>query len=56
MLKNGKSVGIDEITGEMTKNVDESMTDWIWKLCKSVCGLYSSERLEESCNSTLIEG
>jgi hypothetical protein len=32
-LKNGKSAGIDEITGEMIKNGGERMIDWIWKLC-----------------------
>src|SRR5678816_3949849 len=32
-LKNGKSVGIDEITGEMLKNGGEMVIDSIWKLC-----------------------
>src|SRR5678815_4246569 len=32
-LKNGKSAGIDEITGEMTKNGGEIVIDLIWKLC-----------------------
>src|SRR5678816_2366098 len=31
-LKNGKSGGIDEITGEMIKNGGEMVIDWIWKL------------------------
>jgi hypothetical protein len=32
-LKNGKSPGIDGITGEMIKNGGENVIDWIWKLC-----------------------
>src|SRR5678815_1118760 len=32
-LKNGKSAGIDEITGEMIKNGGEMVIEWIWKLC-----------------------
>jgi hypothetical protein len=32
-LKNGKSAGIDGITGEMIKNGGEIVIDWIWKLC-----------------------
>ena len=28
-LKNGKSAGIDEITGEMIKNGGEMVIDWI---------------------------
>ena len=32
-LKNGKSAGIDGITGEMIKNGGEKVIDWIWKLC-----------------------
>src|SRR5678815_1135861 len=31
-LKNGKSAGVDEITGEMIKNGGEMVIDWIWKL------------------------
>src|SRR5678815_774823 len=34
-LKNGKSAGIDEITGEMIKNGGEMVIDWIWS-----CVLY----------------
>ena len=32
-LKNGKSAGIDGITGEMIKNGGDRVIDWIWKLC-----------------------
>src|SRR5678815_4221110 len=32
-LKNGKSAGIDEITGEMIKKGGEMVIDWILKLC-----------------------
>src|SRR5678816_1952508 len=32
-LKNGKSAGIDEITGEMIKNGGKMVIDWILKLC-----------------------
>src|SRR5678816_2416534 len=32
-LKYDKSAGMDEITGEMIKNGDEMVIDWIWKLC-----------------------
>ena len=32
-LKNGKSAGIDEISGEMIKHGGEKVIDWIWKLC-----------------------
>jgi hypothetical protein len=35
-LKNGKSAGIDEITGEMIKNGGDRVIDWIWKLCNKV--------------------
>ena len=31
-LKNGKSAGIDEITGEMSKNGGKMLIDWILKL------------------------
>ena len=34
-LKNGKSAGIDEITGQMIKNGGEMVIDWIGKLCKN---------------------
>src|SRR5678815_963144 len=32
-LNNGKSAGIDEITGEMFKNGREMVIEWNWKLC-----------------------
>src|SRR5678815_4291707 len=32
-LKNGKSAGTDEITGEMIKNRGKMVIDWIWRLC-----------------------
>ena len=32
-FKNGKSAGIDEITGEMIKNGGKMVIDWILKLC-----------------------
>src|SRR5678815_3374154 len=35
-LQNGKSAGIDEITGEMIKNEGETVIDWIWKLCNKL--------------------
>src|SRR5678816_1516677 len=33
-MKNGKSAGIDESTGERIKNGGEMVIDWIWKLGK----------------------
>ena len=32
-LKNGKSAGKDEITGEMIKGAGDRVVDWIWRLC-----------------------
>ena len=32
-LKNGKSTGKDEITGEMIKSGGDRVVDWIWRLC-----------------------
>ena len=32
-LKNGKSAGRDEITGEIIKGGGDSVVDWIWRLC-----------------------
>ena len=32
-LKNGKSAGKDEITGEIIKCIGDRVVDWIWILC-----------------------
>ena len=32
-LKNVKTVGRDEITGEMIKGGGDRVVDWIWRLC-----------------------
>ena len=32
-LKNGKTPGKDEITGEMIKGGGDRVVDWIWRLC-----------------------
>ena len=32
-LKNGKTAGEDEITGEVIKGGGDRVVDWIWKLC-----------------------
>ena len=32
-LKNGKSAGNDEITGEMIKGGGDRVVDWIWRPC-----------------------
>ena len=33
-LKNGKSAGKDEVTGEMIRGGGNRVVDWIWRLCK----------------------
>ena len=33
-LKNGKTAGKDEITGEIIKGGGDRVVDWIWKLYK----------------------
>ena len=35
-LKNGKSAGIDGMTGEMIKNGGKRVIEWIWKLLKKL--------------------
>lgn len=35
-LKNGKSAGVDEITGEMLKMGGVCVMEWLWKLCCKV--------------------
>ena len=32
-LKHRKAAGKDEVTGEMLKGGDDSVVDWIWRLC-----------------------
>ena len=32
-LKNGKAAGKDEITGEIIKDGDDRVVDWIWRIC-----------------------
>ena len=32
-MKNGKTAGKDEDTGEIIKSGNELVIDWIWKLC-----------------------
>ena len=32
-LKNGKSTGKDEVTGEMVKGGGDMVVEWIWRLC-----------------------
>ena len=54
-MKNGKSAGIDGITGKMIKNGGDSVIDWIWKLCNKAFleGVVPKE-WSRGCNSTLI--
>ena len=49
-LKNGKAAVKDEVTGEMTKGGDNSVVDWIWRLCN----VFESGVVPEDWKSNMI--
>ena len=51
MLKNGKSTGKDEITGEMIKGGGDRVVDWIWKVCNIA---FESGAVSEDWRSAVI--
>ena len=47
-LKNGKTAGKDEITGEIIKGGGDGVVDWIWRLCNMA--------FEISCDCSTVKG
>ena len=45
-LKNGKSAAKDEVNGEMIKDEDNMVVDWIWRLSNVTfeCGVAHEDR------------
>ena len=50
-LKNGKTTGKDEITGEMIKGGGDRVVDWIWRLCNMT---FESGVMPEDWRSVMI--
>ena len=50
-LRNGKSAGKDEVTGEMTKGGGNKVVDWIWRLCNMA---FESGVVQEDWRSAVI--
>lgn len=50
-IKDGKAIGVDEISGKVWKYGEEKLLDWIIEFCKDIKREWMIERMKKRSNN-----